>query len=463
MKILHYLLGIPPLRGGGLVIYAIDLAKMQQKQGNKVAILTMGSFGILDKNTKIQKAPNYNGLIRYKIKNPLPCPMSNGISQPEYFLEHYKKKDFLKFFSDNKFDVFHVHSLIGLPPSVLEAAKLAGTKVVFTTHDYYGICCKPEKTDINGNVCENCNFNNCSSCGKYAFSYSRMRIEQSNLFVFAMRFRFFRAILNYLMEIRAKRREKMSQINRKKENNQHQETDCILKANQFTELEKQYRHMFGMMDCFHYNSLLAKDVYEKVLGKQTNIVLPVSTSKIKDNREIRDRIDEKKQIIHVGFLGGAIKTKGLDFLIKVLDEINCCSDKVMLHIYGLNLYQDRRYIVKHKKFEQQDIENIYSQFDILVVPSLWKETFSLVTLEALSFGMPCLISSSVGAKEIVKKVCEDFIFYDANDLKMKLIKYIDSPNKIVEDSYKVKRAKIDFDFENHCKKIERELYGTYLC
>ena len=36
MTIIHYLMGLPPVRGGGLIQYAADLAKEQQQAGHQV-------------------------------------------------------------------------------------------------------------------------------------------------------------------------------------------------------------------------------------------------------------------------------------------------------------------------------------------------------------------------------------------------------------------------------------------
>ena len=42
MRIVHYLLGIPPVRDGGLVKYVLDMAKVQHKFGEEVYILVPG-------------------------------------------------------------------------------------------------------------------------------------------------------------------------------------------------------------------------------------------------------------------------------------------------------------------------------------------------------------------------------------------------------------------------------------
>ena len=71
--------------------------------------------------------------------------------------------------------------------------------------------------------------------------------------------------------------------------------------------------------------------------------------------------------------------------------------------------------------------------DMLIVPSLCYETFGLVVLEALSFGVPVMVSATVGAKDIVKTYDERFIFHTPDELNSKL-KWILSDESIRTDT-----------------------------
>jgi len=41
--------------------------------------------------------------------------------------------------------------------------------------------------------------------------------------------------------------------------------------------------------------------------------------------------------------------------------------------------------------------------DVLAVPSSWMETFGMVVLEALSCGVPVIVTEKVGAKDIINR------------------------------------------------------------
>ena len=55
MKILHYALGFPPYRTGGLTKYCIDLMLTQAEQGHEVALLWPGRITIVKKKPEIHK------------------------------------------------------------------------------------------------------------------------------------------------------------------------------------------------------------------------------------------------------------------------------------------------------------------------------------------------------------------------------------------------------------------------
>ena len=59
------------------------------------------------------------------------------------------------------------------------------------------------------------------------------------------------------------------------------------------------------------------------------------------------------------------------------------------------------YMNVHDRYTYDDLEKIFDETDILVAPSQWYETFGYTVLEALSFGVPVVISGTVGAKDVL--------------------------------------------------------------
>jgi len=59
------------------------------------------------------------------------------------------------------------------------------------------------------------------------------------------------------------------------------------------------------------------------------------------------------------------------------------------------------YMTAHERYTYSDLERIFGETDVLVAPSVWHETFGYTVLEALSFGVPVIVSGNVGAKDII--------------------------------------------------------------
>lgn len=59
------------------------------------------------------------------------------------------------------------------------------------------------------------------------------------------------------------------------------------------------------------------------------------------------------------------------------------------------------YMNVHDRYSYNELSNIFEQTDILVTPSIWYETFGYTVLEALSHGVPVILSDTVGAKDIL--------------------------------------------------------------
>ena len=61
MRILHYSLGLPPYRSGGLTKYCTDLMVEQAKSNDEIFLLFPGRMNFIKKdNVKIKFYKNYN-------------------------------------------------------------------------------------------------------------------------------------------------------------------------------------------------------------------------------------------------------------------------------------------------------------------------------------------------------------------------------------------------------------------
>ncbi len=128
------------------------------------------------------------------------------------------------------------------------------------------------------------------------------------------------------------------------------------------------------------------------------------------------------------FIGSLIPSKGIDVLIKSFRKVN--DKNIRLKIFGRQI-TNSRYVKELKQlalndtriefmgpFSPEQREGIYKNIDVLVVPSLFPETFSLVIREALSLGKP-VIASRIGAlPEVIIDKANGFLFEPGNEQQL---------------------------------------------
>ena len=140
MRILHYGLGYPPERTGGLVQYVTDLMGEQVKQNHEVAYLFPGRIDIFNSLTKIKKSETrIIGVTSFEIINSLPLAVFGGIRDPGKFQTKVDHSIYNNLLDDFGPDVIHVHSLMGIHKEFFEVAKGRKIKIIYTSHDYFGL------------------------------------------------------------------------------------------------------------------------------------------------------------------------------------------------------------------------------------------------------------------------------------------------------------------------------------
>ncbi|MGU3395380.1 glycosyltransferase [Priestia sp. D51] len=400
MRILHYSLGLPPYRSGGLTKYSIDLMSMQTLQGHQVYLLYPGQINPFQKQ-RVKKNKPYLKIEVYELLNPLPVPLLGGVFEPAHFMEKLKVSSlYYDFLLSLKPDIIHLHTLMGIHREFIESAKAIGIKLVFSTHDYYGICPKVNLLDVKGEICEDFESGQkCISCNVNSYSKSLITVMQSHLY---KNFKNSSSI----KKLRALKKSNIKDVEEQQSINNERievEKDLAL-AEEFQQLRNYYMNMLGMMDMVHFNSEVTKIEYGKYLDVE-NEIISVTHKDIKDQRKIKKYNSD--QPLQIGFLGPIEKYKGFPLLRKALK--NLLKEKEMnwhLHVYGndrvVQLDEDRDYISFHGRYEHKELPNIFEKIDILILPSLWKETFGFIGLEALSNGVPTIVTTYVGFKDLVE-------------------------------------------------------------
>jgi len=229
----------------------------------------------------------------------------------------------------------------------------------------------------------------------------------------------------------------------------------------YTALLSYYKNLFELVDCFHFNSSLAQSTYNQYLDIHNQEVIPIVHSDIKDRRKIRV-FDNSN--VRLGFIGNTTDYKGFPLLKKTL--IKLFNDNIInwnLSVWGGSRSYDNdcKKILYKGKYETNQLTSVFSTIDLLIVPSIWDETFSLITLEALSFGVPVLVSSTVGAKDIVRRYDPFFIFETPKELENILSSILKDTSSLIKYNQNIVSSSWSYSMEQHVKEIN-QLYCKIL-
>lgn len=457
MKILHYSLGVPGFRSGGLTKYSIDLMKEEVDSGNEVFLLYPGEFKIRT-NLYIKKDKMYYNINVYEIINPLPVPLTNGINNPKLFyksMDKYKNV-FKKWLLKHNFDIVHIHTLMGLPIELVDAIKESNIKIIFSTHDYFGICPKVNLVNSNGEVCSNNeDFLECYKCCLNGFSYNKIRIMQSRLYRFVKDTNIGKKMLG-----KAKK-----SLNKNEDNISEKDTlDLALNEkeviNEYKALKEYYYNIFNKFDYFHFNSRISKVIYNKFLNNIDGEIIHITHSNIIDNRHLKKFENDKLRIV---YMGNDSIYKGLNLLIKALTTLDkSFENKWFLDIWGIDGSSEYPNIRYNGKYSHDIVNNILEKSDLLVIPSICHETFNFVALEGYSNAMPILVTNLVGFSDIIKDGENGFsVNASVESIRGKIASLIDDNNQLYIVNRNICKEHFNFNLKAHVGEI-KDLY-TRIC
>lgn len=396
MRIVHYSLGFPPFRRGGMTTYSVDLMYEQIKRGNDVMLLWPGVLKDYGSRCSIVKRSPYksvggDSIASFELVNPLPVPLLNGIRDVELFSHEKSKSAFIVFFKRVEADVFHVHTLQGLPFEALEACRTLGVKTVFTTHDFFSICPMVTLENHGAPCVDDHDCTDCWTCNAGALSKPKLRLIQSGMY----------RLLKESKPIKALRQRNNQGLGDPSVRSDVQQVaeEASRYATDYRALRSYYAKFLKAFDLMLSNSSMTLEVIERYVSPRYADVLNVTHAAIQDRKQLH----RAHLVLQIGYLGPRMDIKGYFVLRDALDLLEAkYPGSFALHVFFRQGEGEREYLVSHDPYRYEDLPTIMAPLDLVVVPSTCYETFGFTALEAMSFGVPIVISDSAGAKDLVE-------------------------------------------------------------
>lgn len=363
MKIIHVIHGYPPFYMAGSEVYTCNLVEELVKQV-KVSVFSRVENPFEPAYTFVDEKKN--GLEIRRINKPL-----RDYSLEDKYLDSNIDRLFAQFLEHQNPDIVHVDHLSHLSTNLVQTLREEfDLPILSTLHDFWFFCFKGQLLTPQKLLCPQVCSEYCHQCMKYYF-----------------------------------------------------------KDIQLSDVQKYRRHMTGILsqiDLFLAPSRFLRDFFVSQ-GIPHKKVLYSPYGFKKDLVHLKTSSYQRDSTITFGFMGRIIPEKGIHLLLKAFSALN--GSKSRLLIFGadgsarqyLEQYANARVIFKGR-FDNRDLNDVLSQIDILVVPSIWYENSPLVIQEAFLAGIPVITSNIGGMAELVEDGVTGLTFKMGNvdDLRDKM-------------------------------------------
>ncbi|MCK4473073.1 MAG: glycosyltransferase, partial [Anaerolineae bacterium] len=111
------------------------------------------------------------------------------------------------------------------------------------------------------------------------------------------------------------------------------------------------------------------------------------------------------------YIGSLLRHKGVDFIIRAFQRLNAPNTELWIHGFELpgmpftemlhKLADGDSRIRFAGSYTPLELPGILNQMGVLLIPSRWHETFSIVTREAILAGLPVIASRMGGIPEAI--------------------------------------------------------------
>lgn len=150
-----------------------------------------------------------------------------------------------------------------------------------------------------------------------------------------------------------------------------------------------YLNSYLKSDLVVVNSVFLKNKFNKLIRNLNDIKVLYPPINI-NSKIIKSEI---KYIKRMGFIN-----KGINKGEHLVSKLACYFPDIDFYIYGIKINSITTSNIHYKGYVYSHLE-LYSELDILLVPSIWEEPYGRVASEALSHGVIPIVSSLGGLPE----------------------------------------------------------------
>ncbi len=370
--------GYLPDDWGGTQLHLRDLCREQKSLGHDVQIFARcGGEG---KDFELGE-DSYEGVRVTRLRNNF-----SDVDRLEKLYTHpIIDAKFRSFLEEQKPDLVHVHHLTCLSSSMIDVARALEIPVVMTLHDFWMQCPRGQRIHPETmEICESLDRKTCRAC---------LRKLWPHLIPLETRIPLFSRLIG-----------------------KRQEAEEVVGA-----WEKFMKGVLGRCQSLIFPAAFHRERFVE-WGLDPKICKVVTHGLNKEAIPFHPK--DGKSVRHIGFIGSVLPSKGVHILLRAFHalreqlETGDLGNDLSLEVHGtvMDFHGDRSFqdeldalaaqdgkVTFHGGYESGDLPGILQNLDVLVIPSIWWETFCLTAREGALAGIPVVGSNLAGIGEAVQE------------------------------------------------------------
>ena len=284
-------------------------------------------------------------------------------------------------------DVVHVHHLTCLCTEIVDEARERNVPVVLSLHDYWMGCPRGQRIMADLSYCPTIEPERCTRCYRETWTH------------------WFQGPRDLAAEQRT-----------------------------FGAYHARIREVLDRASALLVPSPFARDVYVRDGVAEERLQVLEYGMDVDAYAETAHRTDESR--VRIGYLGSVLPSKGVHLLIDAFKRIGSSETSLEIHGPVLPFHQDHGYGERLQRlaegweaqihfrgaYDPADTPALLSRLDVLVVPSIWYETYCMVIREGFLAGVPVLASNFGAMAQAIEDGETGMLFRvgDSVDLAQKL-------------------------------------------
>ncbi|MES2062133.1 MAG: glycosyltransferase family 4 protein [Bacteroidota bacterium] len=147
---------------------------------------------------------------------------------------------------------------------------------------------------------------------------------------------------------------------------------------------------------FSWSNIVAQSLQTDYGIDRKNIIITGAGGNVQDTFTHEKKFGSKIIL----FNGSDFHRKGGDILIEAFKKVHAIDSSIKLYIIGVNKGIDAENVLYKGNADREELKKLFAECDIVVAPARC-DPFPGFIIEAMQFGIPCIVSSNDGMPEIV--------------------------------------------------------------